>query len=230
MDWIYKFDLFLFDFDGLLVNTEHLHYQAYINMLSQRGCQIDWDFSKFCSLAHLNSDALKQQIYAEFPFLEPDWKILYEEKKQIYFDLIHSGKIELMEGVSSLLKALQEASIRSCVVTNSLFEQIQAIRSQHPILKTIPHWITREDYERPKPHPDGYLRAIELYGKAGDRIIGFEDSIRGLQALRQTPATAVLICPSHHPLLEMVLEEGVLHFESLSEIVDLDEKKSLRRG
>lgn len=215
MDWIHRFQLFLFDFDGLLVNTEHLHYQAYVNMLAARGCFIDWDFSKFCTLAHLNADALKQQIYAEFPSLEPDWKILYAEKKQIYFDLIASGKVELMPGVEPLLQALNKAGIQRCVVTNSLLEQIQLLRSQHPVLQTIPHWITREDYEKPKPDPECYLRAIQLYGKKGDRIIGFEDSIRGLQALEQTSAQPVLICPNHHPLLDMVLSRGVLHFEQI---------------
>ena len=218
MDWIRSFQLFLFDFDGLLVNTEHLHYQAYLNMLSARGCPVDWSFLKFCSLAHLNSDALRQQIYAEFPTLDPDWKTLYAEKKQIYFDLIQSGKIELMPGVEPLLRRLDKEGIRRCVVTNSFFSQIQLIRSQHPVLQTIPHWITREDYSLPKPHPEGYLRAIELYGKTGDRIIGFEDSIRGLQALAATPATPVLICPSHHPLLEMALPSGALHFESLESV------------
>lgn len=218
MDWIHRFQLFLFDFDGLLVNTEHLHYQAYVNMLHRRGCNVDWDFSKFCTLAHLNSEALKQQIYFEFPNLEPDWKILYAEKKQVYFDLISSGKVELMPGVDSLLRALEKEGIRRCVVTNSLLEQIHLIRGSHPVLQTIPHWITREDYSQPKPNPECYLRAIELYGKKGDRIIGFEDSIRGLQALEQTPATPVLVCPSHHPLLEMIVSKGTLHFESLERV------------
>lgn len=218
MDWIHRFQLFLFDFDGLLVNTEHIHYQAYVEMLTRRGCPIDWDFSKFCALAHLNADALKQQIYAEFPSLDPDWKRLYAEKKEIYFDLISSGKVELMPGAEPLLQALDKAGIERCVVTNSLLEQIQLLRSQHATLRTIPHWITREDYEKPKPHPECYLRAIQLYGKKGGRAIGFEDSIRGLQALQQTPAQAVLICPAHHPLLEMVLARGTLHFESLKSI------------
>ena len=217
-DWIDRFQLFLFDFDGLLVNTEHLHYQAYVDMLQKRGCFLDWSFLKFCSHAHLNAEALKEQIYREFPHLEPDWKILYGEKKQIYFDLISQGKIELMPGVLSLLQALEEKGIRRCVVTNSLKEQIHLIRSQHPILQTIPHWITREDYEKAKPSPDGYLKAIELYGKKGDQIIGFEDSIRGIEALKQTPAVPVLICPQDHPLLQSATAKGVAHFESLVKI------------
>lgn len=219
MDWIYKYQLFLFDFDGLLVNTEHLHFEAYKEMLAARGCVVDWDFLQFCQLAHLNSEALKQAIYQKFPNLDPNWSVLYEEKKKVYYSLISKGSIALMPGVESLLLQLHAKKIRTCVVTNSLHEQIVLIRSQIASLQTINHWITREDYESPKPHPECYLRAIELYGQKGDKIIGFEDSIRGLKALLQTPALPVLICSKDHPLLDTTLPANVLHFSSMEDVI-----------
>lgn len=216
--WINAFQLFLFDFDGLLVNTEHLHYQAYINMLRIHGYDLDWSFGAFCEKAHLNAEALKEALYAKFPDLDRNWDLLYKEKKEHYLELISSGKVALMPGVEPLLQALEEAKIRRCVVTNSPLEQIALIRSKIKALQTIPKWITRENYLSPKPHPESYLRAIELYGEKGDKIIGFEDSLRGIEALKNTPALPVLICPSHHPLLEMATEGGVLHFPSFTDI------------
>ncbi|HSX38467.1 MAG TPA: HAD family phosphatase [Chlamydiales bacterium] len=219
MNWIHSFQLFLFDFDGLLVDTEGLHFAAYVNMLARRGVKLDWSFAQFCAVAHLNSHtAIRDEIYSQFPDLDPDWEQLYAEKKQTYLDLLSSGKLHLMPGVEPLLSALQQANIRRCVVTHSPLEQIQRIQNQLPILKTIPKWVTREDYEKPKPDPECYLRAIQLFGQSGDRIIGFEDSLRGLQALRGTPALPVLICSSHHPLLEIAVTGNVIHFESLEQI------------
>ena len=218
MKWINDFQLFLFDFDGLLVNTEHLHFQAYIDMMAARGFQLDWSFNQFCNVAHLNSTALREALYAQFPTLDPDWESLYADKKRIYLELLGTGRVELMPGVALLLKALEKNKIRRCVVTNSLYEQIVQIRSQVPLLESIPHWITREQYSKPKPDPEGYLKAIQLYGQKGDRIIGFEDSIRGLQSLRQTPALPVLICSSHHPLLEMAADSSLVHYESFEQI------------
>jgi HAD superfamily hydrolase (TIGR01509 family) len=220
MKWVDKFQLFLFDFDGLLVNTEHLHYQAYINMLAARGYDMGWNFASFCEAAHLNATALRETIYSRFPNLEPNWALLYEEKKRCYYDLISSGKVEMMPGAETLLRKLEKKAIRRCVATNSLIEQIVLIRSQIPVLQSIPHWITREDYEKPKPSPECYLKAIQLYGKPGDKIIGFEDSIRGLHALMETPALPVLICPSHHPLLELNAGSA-LHFDSFISIQEL---------
>lgn len=217
MKWIHDFQLFLFDFDGLLVNTEHLHYQAYVNMLAKRGHELKLSFANFLQLAHFNSTAWREALYAEVVDLEPNWEVLYREKKGAYLELLVSGKVELMPGVSRLLSALEEAKIRRCVVTNSVLEHVELIRARIPELETIPKWITREDYDKPKPSPECYLKAIELYGRTGDRIIGFEDSVRGLRALQQTSALPVLICASHHPLLE-IAAEGVLHYESFDAI------------
>jgi beta-phosphoglucomutase len=168
-------------------------------------------------LAHLDGQALKSALCAECPTLAADWSSFYQEKRAAYFELLGSQEAELMPGVTELLAVLQTQEKRRCVVTNSPYDQIEVTRSRTPMLQTIPHWITREDYAAAKPAPDGYLRAIELHGKLGDRIIGFEDSIRGLRSLMQTPALPVLICPDHYPLLNMAIGQAH-HFRSFAEI------------
>lgn len=222
MEWIHKFDLFLFDFDGLLVNSEELHFLAYQEMCRARGYNLTWDLPTFFKAAHFKSTGLKEAMYAQFPKLyveEPDWSILYAEKKEVYQLLLQKGQINLMAGAQALLEALEKNNLRRCVVTNSLYEQVEVIKAQHPALQSIPVWITREDYQEAKPAPDGYLEAIKRLGKPGDKVIGFEDSTRGLHALLAAKVTqAVLISPAHHPQMEGQLPKGVCHFTSLADI------------
>jgi beta-phosphoglucomutase len=221
MKWINNFDLFLFDFDGLLVNTEVLHFFAYINMLKKRGFDLGWSFDTYCSIAHLSNEGLKNEIYSKFPKLyemQSSWEVLYNEKKNEYLDLLKKSRVELMPGVSKVLLTLKKSNKKSCVVTNSLLSQVQVIIENNPILKNIDHWITREDYKNPKPHPECYQKAIELYGKKEGRIVGFEDSIRGMLALTKTKATCVLISSSRHSKEEELLEKKVLHFDSFESI------------
>ncbi len=197
MNWIGNFDLFLLDFDGLLVDTEPIHYQAYINLCAKRGFTLPWTFSQFCEIAHTSAEGLKREIYALFPALyekEPNWSVLYEEKKREYEDIILKKELSLLPGVFSLIESLKKEKKECCVVTNSVRAHVEKIKTKIPLLQQIPHWITRESYENPKPHPECYQKAIKLYAK-GKNIIGFEDSIRGLKALLQVPCIAVLICP-----------------------------------
>ena len=221
MRWIKNYQLFLFDFDGLLVNTEEIHYQAYKNMCAQRGFTLDWDFPKYCSIAHYTSGGLEEQIYADFPKLkaiEPSWKVLYGEKKQAFLDLVQNGAVHLMPGVETLLQALQEAGINRCVVTHSADELVSSIRKHNPILNSIPYWITREHYSQPKPSSECYLKAIEMLADENDKVIGFEDTPRGLQALMGTRANPVLVCDTAYPEIPSFIQNGVKHFTNLNNV------------
>ncbi len=208
MKWILNYQLFLFDFDGLLVDTEQFHYQAYINMCRKRGFTLPWDFSRYSQAAHHGPTDLRDQIYAEFPALweqEPDWQVLYSEKKEWFMQLIETESIPLLPGVEDLLLALEEKNIKRCVVTHSPISLIEAVRKQNPVLDSIPNWITREDYQHPKPNPECYQVAVARFANAGDRIIGFEDSPRGMYALLGTQAEPILICPPESGYLHTLL-------------------------
>lgn len=223
MLWIDQFDLFLFDFDGLLVNTEELHYLAYKRMCLKRGFVLDWSFERYCQSAHYHSHMLKKEVYERFPTLhevEPDWNVLYAEKKQAMMELLHEGVAQLMPGVEKLLKSLEEANIPRAVVTHSPEELILILRSQHPILNSVPHWFTRHTYVNPKPDPECYRLAIKTLAQPGDRIIGFEDTPRGMLALTGNPVTAVMVCSIFYPETVDFVKKGAHHFRLLSEIPD----------
>ncbi len=224
MNWIFRYQLFLFDFDGLLVDTERLHYQAYIETCKNRGFELTWTFEEYCAVAQQDATQLRARIYAEFPLLfaaEPNWAVLYDEKKQNLLRLVKQDQVPLLPGVATLLLALQQAGIHRCVVTHSPLSLINQIREKNPLLNTIPHWITREDYSHPKPHPECYQKAINLFSKEGDSVIGFEDSLRGINALLQTNAQPVLVCPENSPHLKHLLRnQKIAFFPSIDTIND----------
>ncbi len=222
MDWIKEFQLFLLDFDGLLVNTERLHYQAYIRMCKERNFNLDWSFAEFCEAAHFDSKMLRVKLYEALPELhkqEPDWSTLYTEKKRHYLTLLKESEIELMPGAREFLYALKKQNLKRVVVTHSPREQVEFIKMQNKDLQTIEHWITREDYNLSKPHPEPYLVAIQKYSQPSDKIIGFEDSPRGITALLGTSAKAILVNTHVVPQLEpLVKEKKIYHFSSLKDI------------
>lgn len=193
-------------------------------MFFGRGVDFSWDFERYCQAAHYDAHALRNQMYSEFPLLhelEPRWEVLYAEKKQALRKLLEQGAVHLMPGAEKLLLELQKAGIKRCVVTHSPDDIVALIRQKNPILNTIPSWITRENYSHPKPHSECYLKAIELMAKPGERIIGFEDTPRGLTALIGTSAKPVLICRAKYPEIPSFLQRGVKHFSSLDGISDL---------
>jgi len=221
MKWIHDYQLFLFDFDGLLVNTEEIHFKAYQRMITHRGFKLDWSFDKYCQNAHYSSELLREQIFLSLPKLkasEPDWEILYAEKRAAMIDLVNEGQVHLMPGIEKLLQQLEKAEIERCVVTHSPDLLISIVRNQNPILNTIPFWITREHYNHPKPHPECYLKAIHLHALEHDKVIGFEDTPRGMTALMQTRAKPVMVCETTYVEIPEFEKQGALRFKTFEEV------------
>lgn len=225
MTWISHYQLFLFDLDGLLVDTERLHYLAYKTMCGNRGIDFNWSFAKYCQAAHYDPNLFREQLLQEYPELaiqEPDWKVLYTEKQKLMTDFLSQGAAKLMPGVAQLLKILQKRNVKSCVVTHSPDQLVTVLRNQYEILNSIPFWITRKDYVHPKPDPECYQKAVLSYRELGDQVIGFEDTPRGIWALLGVDVTRVLVCSADYKEIPSFKEQGVKHFSSFEELLDLD--------
>jgi beta-phosphoglucomutase len=226
MRWIESYELFLFDLDGLLVNTEEIHYRAYVQMCKGRGYTIPWSFSQYFQIAQQDAGAPERAVYAEFPALqkqEPNWKVLYAEKKRAFLEILENEPAPLLPGAEKFLKILENAQKKRCVVTHSQTELVALLRKQNPILNTIPHWFTREDYSLPKPAPDGYLKAIETLNSSGGKVIGFEDSDRGMRSLMATIATPVLINSIDEKTRASFASMGVKTYTSFDELLLIDD-------
>lgn len=223
MQQIDDFQLFLFDFDGLLINSEEIHFLAYQRMCASHGCHLDWTFDRYCQTAHYSGEGLKNELFQLFPQLkaqDPSWTKLYAEKQENVRQLFLEGAAHLMPGVQEFLEFLSHKKVTSCVVTHSPDQLVNVMRKNFAIFDTIQHWITRGHYEKPKPDPECYLKAIELYAKPTERVMGFEDTPRGLTALMGTRAQPVLICTASYPEIPDFVSKGAQHYPTFSKFIE----------
>ena len=210
------YDIILLDLDGLLVNTEELHFEAYLSMLKNRGCKRDFTFNEFAAIAHTSSHGLREWLSPFVPGVE--WSTLYQEKQTAYLDLLEKGAITLLPGVADFLLMTREK--KRAVATNSNATQVSLIRKHVPALNSIKTWVTREQYEEPKPAPDAYLTAYLKIAAPQDRAIGFEDSLRGIQALQKAGFDAILICDPNHPQMKESI--SVPHYTSFAAFMKMN--------
>lgn len=214
------YSLFLFDFDGLLVNTEELQFKAYQLMCAEYNLIMPWDFSTYCQFAHQSTEIFRTELFKALPALktkESNWQILYPKKFNLYTQLLKTQNVELMPGAEKLLSLLQEKQIKHAVVTHSSFEHFNFICAQHPVLQKIPYKITRSDYKNPKPDPECYQLAVSRFTNNGEQVIGFEDSPRGLRALMGSCAKPVLITSYRYPEMDQLRNAGVEIYSNLSQ-------------
>ena len=221
MSFLFDGGAMLFDLDGLLVDTEQLHWKAYRGMCEQFGCTLDWDFPLDLEVAGAAAGGIQKRMRAELPklFEGRTWEELYEVKRQKLFDLLAHSPIPLMKGVAEVLPILAAASKPMVVVTHSPKAFVDLVRAAHPLFALMTSWVYREMYDAPKPAPDGYLRACREIGVSPKDAVGFEDTIRGIESLAAAEVQPVLVNASDPSVRLYCKERGIRVFSSFEEMV-----------
>ena len=171
----------LFDFDGVLVDTEWSIYDAWHRTFVSNGhplplevytqC-IGSDFATWSPKTHL--EELTGQAF--------DWHDLdLRRQEEIVRDLEGEGP---MPGVVALLDKLEAKGIRRAVVSSSSHHWVDGWLEKIGLTSRFETVVCRGDAERIKPAPDLYLEAVKRLGlPAGDCLV-IEDSLNGIKAAK----------------------------------------------
>ena len=165
------------DNDGVLVDTEHLYFEATRQVLAQRGLTLTEDI--YVEL-FLRQGRGVWHVMEERGALPEEIDRLREERNTLYAHLIDQAP-RLIDGVTEVLEALRGKYVMG-VVTSSRKDHFDVIHRSTGVLKYFDFVLTAGDYPRGKPAPDPYLVAVERSGADPNDCVAVEDSERGLQA------------------------------------------------
>ena len=178
------YDLFVFDFDGTIMDTEKIHYKAWINTLQSHVCKnIFFDYSTYIKIFH-TIDTSNKKKYLLMKYDIADYDKLYELKQKEYNKLINENEVLLVNNFEKIINFINEHNKKIVIVTNTSIKNINFFSEKYPIItKNVDRIYTKENFINKKPHPECYLKVINDY--PNDRIIGFEDSLYGFHCLYQ---------------------------------------------
>jgi HAD superfamily hydrolase (TIGR01509 family) len=188
----------LFDMDGLLLDTEVIYIEAMQAAARSLGREMALDFchsmigvpAKECTL-------MIEAYYGEGFSIEEFRGRFYE----LLRGLLDAG-IPLKPGVVELLDFLAGRGLPLAVATSSERRTAERHLAKAGLLDRFTALATRDDVERPKPHPDLYLEAARRLGVAPERCLAFEDSNIGLEAAHAAGAVAFMVPDLLQPLPE----------------------------
>lgn len=163
------------DNDGVLVETEGLFFQANSETLAGVGIALQWEQFEEISLAKGGSVL---QLAAT-PGTDAFYR-LRQKRDALYAELL-AEKPLVMDGIRDVLDALHGKYVMG-IVTSSGHEHFEIIHRQSGLLPYFQFVLTMKDCKHFKPHPEPYLKAMEVAGFAPEECLVIEDSPRGLAA------------------------------------------------
>lgn len=164
----------LFDLDGTLTETDHLHFEAFKATFGPHGVSVDWDTYRNRIIGKAN-DA----IAAEFlPHVEQGRHAgIMDAKEAAYRTLVET--LEPAAGLLDLLAWAEAAGIPCGVVTNAPRLNADLVLKALGLQTRFQVLVIGPELAEAKPHPLPYLRGLEALGGTADRSVAFEDSPSG---------------------------------------------------
>jgi HAD superfamily hydrolase (TIGR01509 family) len=179
----------LWDNDGVLCDTERLFFEANRRVLASHGLDLThaqyvaWYLEQNHGAWHV----LRARGYDDARIAE-----VRTARDDCYAQLLSDAPGLCFDGVDTMLARLAPR-VSMCIVTASFAEHVELAHRAGKALDHIDHIVARTDGQRPKPHPDAYLHALDKLGLRAQDCIAVEDSPRGLAAARAAGLRCIVL-------------------------------------
>jgi len=185
----------VFDFDGVLADTEGLHLASYQEVFAPRGWTLDRDtYNRY--LGNTDHDLIQGVTRERGLRLSPaDVDTLIAEKTVVYLCRVAAGDVLFGDACPAIARL--GLHYRLAIASGSFRKEILAILTANNLTAAIAAVVGADDVARSKPAPDSYLAAVDALGVRPSHAVAIEDSIWGLTAARAAGLHTIGITTSH---------------------------------
>jgi len=218
----------IFDFDGVITDSEILHFRSFNRVLAPYGAEITMkDYYKtYLGLTDVDCFNLlirEGHLKADTQKIEE----LVKQKDQIFKNLAKTeGRI--IEGVRDFLQMLEQNNIPMAICSGALLAEIELILVEARLRHFFETIVSAEQVRKGKPSPDGFLLTLRKLNKGrqtpitGAQCVVIEDSHWGLQAAKGAGMHTVAVTNSYDAQQLALAEKIVARLSELS-ISDLQQ-------
>ena len=183
------FSAYLFDCDGTIADSMPLHYRAWKQALGEWDCEFDEKlFYEWGGMPIVEIVAtLNRQRRLRMPVAQ-----VAQRKENLYFRLLPQLKAvpEVLEHIEA-----RHGQLPFAVVSGSALDSVTASLTRLGLLDRFDTLVCAGDYQRSKPHPEGFLLAASRLGVAPGACLVLEDTAMGIEAATSAGMASVKVPP-----------------------------------
>ncbi len=188
----------LFDLDGTICNSDHLHFAAWRDELAASCNSFQLSHLEYKSRISGKPNVLiAQEFLSHF---DDDRRAFICASKEARFRELCAGSNALhpLNGLLKLVGFLQSNEVRLACVTNAPRVNAEYMLRQMNLWECFEHLIIGEECFASKPSPEPYLEAMKRFNVDATSCVIFEDSSSGLAAARSSGCALVVgVCTTH---------------------------------
>lgn len=199
-----ELDAVVFDFDGVIVNTEPLHHEAFHKVLSPLNLAFTWEEYTSHYLGFDDRDAFREAFKRAGRSVADDLlQNLIDDKAKIFRRLIEEKGVEPYPGVLPLIWALS-GHVPVALCSGALSSDIAPVLEKLDLDGIFDIEVTADDVEISKPNPLSYMLVLERLGIGFPNrparpgcCVAIEDTPAGIEAASSARLTVLAVCNTY---------------------------------
>ncbi len=221
----------IFDFDGVLVDSEPLHYHAFQNVLRPRGIEFSYDEYLNRYIGFDDRDAFREAYRVSGIDLSGDLLKELIESKSASFENIVRRKVTVFPGAKELVREIAAEGVPLAIASGALKKEIDLILEKVSLISFFSVIVSADQVSKSKPDPETYvvaLRALEQKLDIGHLepafCVAIEDTPAGIKSARDAGLKVIAVAHSYEPgeLVEadcVVKNLGEVSLSTLNDVV-----------
>ena len=183
----------VFDFDGLMLNTEDIFELVGQQLMTRRGLEMTDEIRR----AMLGRRAAEAFAVMKSLTGIPDHVEDLILETAVLFEDAARDRLAVMPGLRGILQIVEERQLPRAVATSSPRAYMTPLLQRFELLHHFPLTLTAEDVTHGKPHPEVYLTAARMLQVDPSEMLVLEDSETGTRAAAAAGAYVVSV-PNRH--------------------------------
>jgi HAD superfamily hydrolase (TIGR01509 family) len=207
-------EAFVFDMDGVLIDSEHVWARARERLTAERGGR----YTPQAELDMMGMSSLEWSRYMHdvVGLDEPPEEISAEVVRRL--EAIYREELPLVEGAVEAVRRIGERWPLG-LASSSNRELIDLVLDLSGLASCFRATVSSEEVPRGKPAPDVYVEAARRLGVDPSRCAGIEDSSPGVRSAKAAGMRVVAFPNPEYPLDEEALAAADATIASLDELV-----------
>ena len=188
-----KYQAFLYDLNGTMVNDMPYHVQAWHRILNDLGAGISLEKMKLECYGK-NHELLERIFPGRFSLHEKNKMSL--EKEQQYQQEFRPN-LELINGLGTFLKRTQQSGIKMAIGSAAIMFNIDFVLDELGIRRYFEALVSADNVRESKPSPETWLLCAQNLGVDPKSCLVFEDSFKGVESALNAGMDCVVITTMH---------------------------------
>ncbi len=176
-------DTVIFDMDGVLIDSEPIHWKVNQDYFASIGAPIpDDEYSD--RFVGLPLDKMLEHI-RETRGIERSIEEMFSESMENHLEAFSSADLVAVPGVAELIRTLKGKGLNLAVGSSSASKLIDIILTKIGLREYFTHTVSGFEVKNGKPSPDIFLEVASRFNAHPDRCLVIEDSALGVQAAKR---------------------------------------------